>query len=80
MSHAWHLFQGVQGFRRPETRPQKTRAAKDNEPRLGRWAGLVASLGGELVEVLRYFLVHFSTFQVGPWLVGLSTSPPIDVL
>jgi hypothetical protein len=35
-------------------------------------------LGGELVE--RYFFVHFSTFQDGPWLVGLSTSPPIDVL
>ena len=31
-------------------------------------------------SVERYFFVHFSTFQVGPWLVGLSTRPPSVVL
>ena len=57
-------------------------AAITNEPRhFGRrGAGLVVSSEGSLWVLLRYFFVHFSTFQDGPWLVGLSTSPPIDVL
>jgi hypothetical protein len=58
----------------------KLRPGKQRVPPPADGAGLVASLGGELLEVLRYFFVHFSVFQVGPWLLGLSTRPPSDVL
>src|SRR5436190_14854646 len=60
-----------------ETRRKRSfRLQNDEVPPSAEEAGLRRSLGGELVELGRYFFVHFSTFQVGPWLVALSTRPP----